>query len=155
MRTNLPRVGQEGAPEYEIEFYEDDQGREPARAFMKALAPPKRRAIGVAINEVLEHLGPNVAGTDYGRNLGRGLYEFKVGEDAEQILRKAGKDPKPEPDEGKILLRVFFHAHGSKLILLLSGYDKAEHPSKPHQNKQIEEARKLLKHWKERQKATR
>jgi hypothetical protein len=82
-------------------------------------------------------------------------YEFRVDQDAEQILRKAGKDPKREPERGKILLRVFFHPHGNKLLLLLSGYDKAEHSSKPHQNAEIEEARRLLRYWKERQKKRR
>jgi hypothetical protein len=137
---------------YEIEFYEDDQGNEPALAFMRLLSGVKRRAIGVALTEVLEHLGPDVCNTDYGKNLGQGLYEFRVDQDAEEILRKAGKDPRPEPEEAKILLRVFFHAHGKKLILLLSGYDKGEHSSKPYQNAQIEAARKLLTNWKQRQK---
>jgi putative component of toxin-antitoxin plasmid stabilization module len=137
---------------YEIEFYEDDQGHEPALAFMQSLPGPKRRAIGVAINEFLRYLGSDVVRTDFGKSLGEGLYEFRVDQDAEQTLRKAGKNPKPEPERQKILLRVFFHPHGNKLLLLLSGYDKAEHSSKPHQNAQIEEARRLLRHWKERQK---
>jgi len=140
---------------YEIEFYEDDQGNEPALAFMRSLSGVKRRAIGVALTEVLEHLGPDVCNTDYGKNLGQGLYEFRVDQDAEEILRKAGKDPRPEPEEAKILIRIFFHPHGRKLILLLSGYDKAEQSSKTYQNQQIEAARKLLSHWKQKQKARR
>jgi hypothetical protein len=148
-------VSEPSTPVYEIEFYEDDGGHEPALAFMQSLTGPKRRAIGIAINEFLRYLGPDVVGTDFGKNLGGGLFEFRVDQDAEQILRKARKAARPEPEEEKILLRVFFHPHGKKLILLLSGYDKAEHPSKPYQNAQIEEARKLLKHWKERAKARR
>ena len=140
-------------PPYEIEFYVDDLGREPALSFMQSLTGLKRRAIGVALNEFLRHLGPDVVRTDFGKTLGGGLYEFRVDQDAEQILRKAGKAPRPEPSEGKILLRVFFHPHGRKLILLLSGYDKGEHTSKAYQNAQIEEARRLLSHWKEREKA--
>jgi phage-related protein len=139
-------------PPYEIEFCEDDAGHEPALAFMRSLSPVKRRAIGVAINEFLAYLGPDVVRTDFGKNLGRGLYEFRVDQDAEQILRKAGKVARPEVDEAKVLLRVFFHPHGNKLVLLLSGYDKAERPSKPHQNDQIEDARRLLKRWKDRAK---
>lgn len=147
-------MSEDDSPKYEIEFYEDDQGREPALAFMRSLSGVKRRAIGVALNEVLRHMGPDVASTDYGKNLGGGLFEFRIDRDAEEILRKAGKEPKPESEEAKILLRVFFHAHGKKLILLLAGYDKAEHPSKPHQNTQIEAARKLLNHWKQLQKVS-
>jgi phage-related protein len=140
---------------YEIEFYEDDEGNEPALAFMRSLAPLKKRAIGVAINEVLQYEGPNVADGNMGRNLGRGLYEFRLDQNAEQILRRKGKDPKPKADEGKILLRLFFHPHGDKLILLLCGYDKGEQPSKTHQQKEIEAARKLLKHWVEQEKSRR
>lgn len=152
MKKDAPSTTETESPKYEIEFYEDDQGREPALAFMRSLSGVKRRAIGVALREVLEHLGPDVCSTDYGKNLGGGLYEFRVDQDAEEILRKAGKDPRPEAEEAKILLRVFFHAHGRKLLLLLSGYDKAEHDSKPYQNAQIEAARKLLNHWKQREK---
>lgn len=94
-----------------------------------------------------------MVGSDFGKNLGGGLYEFRVDQDAEQILRKTGRHPKREPDEGKILLRLFFHAHGNRLILLLAGYDKAEHTSKAYQNKEIEAARKLLDHWKRRRRA--
>ena len=39
-------------PRYEIEFYEDDAGNEPALAFMRALSGVKKRAIGVALHEV-------------------------------------------------------------------------------------------------------
>jgi putative component of toxin-antitoxin plasmid stabilization module len=140
------------APAYEIEFYEDDNGHEPALEFMRSLSPVKRRAIGVALREVLQFLGPDVAEGNFGKNLGEGLFEFRLDQDAEQILRRKGKDARPEPDEEKILLRVFFHPHGGKLVLLLSGYDKGERPSKPYQQEQIEKALAHLKHWKERQK---
>ena len=78
-----------------------------------------------------------------------------VDQDAEQILRRAGKKAKPERDEERILLRVFFHPHGKKVVLLLSGYDKGKHTSAPYQNEQIAAARKLLEHWKQRQKTRR
>jgi hypothetical protein len=140
-------------PPYQVEFYEDDAGNEPALAFMRSLPGMKKRAIGVAINEVLQYLGPDVAEGNFGRNLGGGLYEFRLDQDAEQILRRSGKKPRPERDRLKILLRLFFHPHGKKLLLLLSGYDKGERPSRGHQQEQIDEARKMLSRWKEREKA--
>lgn len=142
-------------PLYAVEFYEDDNGGEPALAFMRALDPPKRRALGVAINEVLQHDGPDVANGNMGRNLGAGLYEFRLDQNAEQILRRQGKPAKSEKDEAKILLRLFFHPHGTKLLLLLCGYDKGERPSKSHQQREIDTARTLLKRWGEREKAKR
>jgi hypothetical protein len=104
------------------------------------------------MTEYLAHFGADVVGTDFGKSLGEGLYEFRLDQNAEQVLRKAGKDPRPETEEEKVLLRVFFHPYGKKIILLLSGYDKAEQPSKSHQNAEIEQARKLLRHWSEREK---
>lgn len=120
---------------------------------MRSLPGVKRRAIGVAINEVLQYLGPDVAEGNFGRNLGGGLYEFRLDQDAEQILRRSGRRARPERDRGKILLRVFFHPHGDKLLLLLCGYDKGERPSKGHQQDQIDEARRMLNRWKERERA--
>ncbi len=51
------------------------------------------------------------------------------------------------------MLRVFFHPHGDKLILLLGGYDKGARPSAKRQQAEIEIARKRLAHWRERQKS--
>lgn len=153
--TTKPPATERDEPRYEIEFFEDDDGTEPALTFMRSLTPLKKRAIGVAINEVLAYEGPNVAAGNMGRNLGRGLYEFKLDQNAEQILRRKGKDPRAETEEGKILLRVFFHPHGAKLVLLLSGYDKGEQPSRAHQQKEIAAARALLKKWLVREKPRR
>jgi hypothetical protein len=140
-------------PLFTIEFYEDDAGHEPALAFMRSLPGMKKRAIGVALHEVLAYLGPGVAEGNFGRNLGGGLYEFRLDQDAEQILRRSGKKARPERDEGRILLRVFFHPHGARLLLLLSGYDKGERPSRSHQQEQIDQARTMLNRWKEQGKA--
>ena len=43
----------------------------------------------------------------------------------------------------KILLRVFFCTAGRKIILLLSGYDKAKDPRHRRHEREIAEARKL------------
>lgn len=60
---------------------------------------------------------------------------------------KGGKKLPPE----EILLRVFCHAYGDRIVLLLGGYDKGEDPSKKRQNEEIEEARARLKRWKARE----
>jgi hypothetical protein len=48
-----------------------------------------------------------------------------------------------------VLLRVFCHAHGHKILLLLAGYDKGENPSPKRQNAEIKLAEKRLKRWRE------
>jgi len=44
----------------------------------------------------------------------------------------------------KVLLRVFVHFYGDKVILLLGGYDKGNDPKERRQQREIAKARKLL-----------
>jgi hypothetical protein len=50
----------------------------------------------------------------------------------------------------KLLLRVFFHVHGDKIIMLLEGYDKGAAPSAKAQQTKIASAQKRLQQWKAR-----
>jgi phage-related protein len=121
-------------PAYEIEFYETEDGDQPARRWMREeLTPTKRRAIGTAMNRILAEEGVNVCSSEWGKALGDGLYEFRLRDE----IQEAGVSE-------SILLRVFFHAFGDKIILLLGGYDKGEHPSSRRQQREIAEARRRL-----------
>ncbi|MEI6226952.1 MAG: hypothetical protein WCS72_19610, partial [Deltaproteobacteria bacterium] len=108
------------------------------------LTPTMRRALGFAMSEVLQVLGIGVCGTEFGKHLGDGLFEFRVRRDLREIT--GGR----AAEAGKILLRVFCHAHGNRLILLVGGYDKGEHPSPRRQNAEIELARARLRDWRRR-----
>jgi hypothetical protein len=55
----------------------------------------------------------------------------------------------------RVLLRVFVHFYGDRVILLLGGYDKRRDPSGRRQQREIKEARRLLTQFKERQRRTR
>jgi len=105
------------------------------------------------MNEILQHLGPRVVEGNFGDTLGGGLFEFRLDQDVEQILARKGKRAKTRDrgDGGRILLRVFCHAHGDRIILLLGGYAKRERPASRHQQQQIAIARERLKSWKARQ----
>jgi len=139
-------------PPYTLEFYEDEEGHEPVLDWLRRLTPRKRRAIGVAMFELLQYEGPHVVGTNFGKGLGGGIFEFRLDQDAAQVLGRKGKKARPEAGEtAKILLRVFCHAHGDRIVLLLGGYDKGERPSARQQQAQIELARTRLKDWKARQ----
>jgi hypothetical protein len=48
----------------------------------------------------------------------------------------------------KLLLRVFFHVHGDKVIMLLEGYDKGAAPSSQGAQTKIANAQKRLQQWK-------
>jgi phage-related protein len=139
-------------PPYTLEFYEDEHGHEPVLDWLRRLSPSKRRAIGVAMFEILQYEGPHVVGTNFGKGLGGGIFEFRLDQDAAQVLARKGKPARSETGEtAKILLRVFCHAHGDRIVLLLGGYDKRERPSARHQQAQIELAKARLKSWRAQQ----
>ena len=89
--------------------------------------------------------GLDVCGTEWGKQLGEGLFEFRVRHTAAETASMFGNDENGLPrQKERILLRVFCHAYGNRIVLLLSGYDKGDDPSEKRQAKEIKKARKLL-----------
>jgi len=112
---------------------------------MGTLAPQKRIALEEAIRLVLARRGLAVVETEFGKALGGGLYEFRLRWSAAEVQRKVeGVAGETAAKAEKIMLRVFFCTSGRKIILLLSGYDKARDPGKTRQGREIAQARKLL-----------
>jgi putative component of toxin-antitoxin plasmid stabilization module len=136
-----------------VEFYADDRGREPCRDWAERLSPQKRAAFIAAVRLVLARRGLDVMETEYGKALGGGLYEFRIRWTESEIRHKL--DGLPVGDVGRapeaIMLRVFFCTAGRRIILLLSGYDKARDVSERRQQREIGRARKLLRAWRESQ----
>lgn len=138
--------------EYEIEFYRDpDTGDEPVyRWLMEELSPVLRNLLGAAMRAVLQRDGIGVCESEFGKQLGGGLFEFRVAGNPQAIIdeerKRKGKHPKKiDPPAEAVLLRVFCHAYGKRIVLLLNGYDKAKDPSKKRQHAEIVTARKYLK----------
>ncbi|WP_320669572.1 hypothetical protein [Patulibacter defluvii] len=130
---------------FRLEFYADATGDQPVLRWLRdELTPTQRRAIGVALREILEIEGVGVCRGSYGKQLGGGLFEFRLCHDAGEILRSVGKPARAEPHGERVLLRVFCHAYGDRLILLLGGYDKGADPSTRRQQREIAEARSRL-----------
>lgn len=136
---------------FTLEFYADADGDQPVLRWLREeLTPTQRRAIGVAMAEILQIEGIGVCRGAYGKQLGDGLFEFRLRHDAGEILRSLGKPARDEPQRERILLRVFCHAHGDQLILLLGGYDKGADPSAKRQQREITEARRRLSDYRRR-----
>lgn len=132
---------------WEIEVFRTDDGKSPFVSWVRCLEPDKRATVIAAIEKQLGVLGIDVCRSELGKALGGGLYEFRIRHDEGVVRRKA--DGKGARKTGqRILLRVFFHVYGAKVILLLGGYDKGRHPSGKRQGKEIERARKSLKVFK-------
>ena len=100
--------------------------------------------------EILQEEGIGVCRGAYGKQLGEGLFEFRLRHDAAEILRSLGKQARDEPRSERILLRVLCHAHGDRLILLLGGYDKGADPSRTRQQREIAESRRRLADYRRR-----
>jgi phage-related protein len=93
-------------PRFTLEFYKDAAGRKPVLDWLRnKVSISTRRVVGTALREILQEQGMGVCGTAFWRQLGGGLFEFRL-------------------REGKLLLRAFCHAYGDKVILLLAAYDK-------------------------------
>jgi phage-related protein len=133
-------------PLYSLEFYEAPDGTLPVLEWLKSLPPSQRRAVGQAMDKVLQRDGMGVCGTEFGKQLGQGLFEFRVRASSADVLSPRDGDARP----WEMLVRIFCHAHGNKLILLLGGYDKAKDPSRKHQQTEIETARRRLSDWRRR-----
>ena len=136
------------AVDLEVEFYEDG-GHKPVETFLAGLDSTKRLAVIAAIEQVLAKQGIGVCRSSWGRMLGGGLFEFRVRHTAAEIRQMFGGDPPSgradnEGPPGKVLLRVFCHAYGNRIVLLVGGYDKGKHPSTKRQQQEIETARKRL-----------
>lgn len=135
--------------EWTTEFYEDDAGRRPVELWMESLTVAEFAALRAAILRVLDVRGIELGSTPWLKALGEGLFEVRVRHDAETIEALYGATSHAEqPTQRKILLRLFVHFHGNKVILLLHGYDKGGNDSPRQQDKEIQEARKRLAHWK-------
>jgi hypothetical protein len=136
-------------PGYKIEFFRSVDGSEPVRRFIDSLSNDKRDALLAALAHVLARQGLDVCRSEWGKQLGGGVAEFRLRHDEREILvrDRVTMSDLPGSSPEKILLRVFFHAHGKRLILLLSGYDKGARPNARHQQREIERARTHLKEW--------
>lgn len=133
-----PRAGIPPVPTYQLEFYEDERGEKPVlRWIREELTLTQRSELGQAMRAQLQERGIGVCATEYGKPLGRGLFEFRL----RRALEDAGE---------KILLRVFCHAYGNKVVLLLGGYDKGADPSPGRQRDEIALSRRRLVDWQRR-----
>jgi hypothetical protein len=179
-------------PPYKIEFYADEHGRKPVLQWIeRKLSVTQRRALVLAIEEVLAHEGLDVVESEFGKPTSvAGVHEFRLRQDENEMAARvesrvaarvvdsaaeeAGDEEEEDQDSCKeaegndgdqgepeatprkkrgerVFLRVFFHAHGDKVILLLAGYDKGKNPSSRHESKVIGDAGARLTDWRRQQ----
>lgn len=140
------------AGDWTPEPFEADDGSVPFQRFIDDLSDFKFVALDTAIDRVLSARGIDLVRTEWLKALGEGLHEFRVRHDADEFARMfGGAAPEVDGQPEKVLLRVFVHFHGQKVVLLLGGYDKGNDPKERRQQREIAEARRLLRQFKERE----
>ena len=139
---------------FTLEYYQSPDGDEPVRRWIFSdLDEHERRAIVLALEHILRVHGLDVCKTEYGRHLGQGLFEFRLRHNEAELQRRLHPDlPSAGAMTDSVLLRVFCHAHGPRVILLLAAYDKGADPSKKRQQREIATARRRLRDFRSRRK---
>lgn len=146
----------EGVPKaggmWTVEVYEDPEGAQSFTSWLNRLSEAKFVALDAAIRLVLSERGLDLVRTEWLKPLGEGLHEFRVRHDVDEIEQMfGGRDARYRPRQ-PILLRVFVHFHGSRVVLLLGGYDKGRDPNEKKQEREIKRARKSLEDWRRQEK---
>ena len=126
----------------------DADGFCPFAASVARLDSYQQAVLDACVAHILAPMGMAVASTEWGKALGRGLYELRIRRSLHAIRTWGLSDPPPasSPQEREpVLLRVFFTVHGSRVVLLFQAYDKGGDPSDKRQRKEIAEARRHLR----------
>lgn len=134
-------------PPFTLEFWADEDGREPVRDWLKELPKATRKLAGSLMNEVLQWHGTNVCETRRGRHVAPGVFEFRIDDTLELRVGNTRR-------VSRVVLRIFCHAYGEQIVLLLAAYDKSAAPGKKRQQAVIATAKQRLSSWQERRKRT-
>lgn len=143
--------------DWTLEVFDAADGSCPFERFVaRELSPFKRQSLDAALRLRLARGGIDLARTEWLKALGDGLHEFRVRHTAAEIAEMFGGDPPDvaHPPEA-VLLRVFVHFHGARVVLLLAAYDKGNDPGRKRQDREITRARKLLTQFEEQQRRER
>ena len=115
--------------------------------FARSLREYEQVVLDAAITKVLAFEGPAICESEWGKALGRGLYEFRIRKSLDAILKSHGV-AQARGGKRPVLLRVFCAFERGRVVLLLGGYDKGKDSSVSRQQREIAAARRVLAEWK-------
>lgn len=118
---------------------------------MGGLSDFKFVALDAAIQRVLLVRGLELVRTEWLRPLGGGLHEFRLRHTRAEVERMFGDGTRStDSPRERVLLRVFVHFYGDRVVLLLGGFDKGRFPGRKRQDREIARARRSLAQFKAR-----
>lgn len=108
-----------------LEPFVADDGSVAFGGFMSDLSEGAIDALDLAVELelVLTVRGIDLVSTEWLKPLGGGLHEFRIRHEASEVAHMFGGSPEPGPKRHRVLLRVFVHFHGDRVVLLLGGYE--------------------------------
>ena len=116
--------------------------------FIESLPPYERKVLILAITRVLLVMGMSICTGEWGKPLGGGLYEFRIGKSLDAIHSLAGLiPPRISGSDRKVLLRIFCAFYGNRIVVIHHGYDKKRDSSPKRQQREISRARHLHAEW--------
>lgn len=118
--------------------------------FARSLREYEQVVLDAAITKVLAIEGPAICESEWGKALGRGLYEFRIRKSLDAILKASGES-QLRGGSRPVLLRVFCAFERGRVVLLLGGYDKLKDSSGRRQQREIAATRRVLAEWKRQQ----
>lgn len=135
-----------------VEVWEDANGRSPFGQWFNKLDEYDQAVVDATIKEIVMPLGMDICQTEWGKPLKDGLYEIRIRRSLATLVNLG----KPEEEwellpawaDKTVLLRIFCTFHGNRIVLLFQGYDKGKDPSPKRQQREIKQARKHLRAWK-------
>ena len=118
--------------------------------FARSLREYEQVVLDAAITKVLAIEGPAICESEWGKAVGRGLYEFRIRKSLDAILKTRGV-AQARGGKRPVLLRVFCAFERGRVVLLLGGYDKRKDSSGSRQQREIAAARRVLADWNRQQ----
>jgi hypothetical protein len=135
---------------WRVEIWQDDRtGTSGFERWFRRADPYTQAVVDAALTHVVEPHGLGLAGTEWCRALGDGLYEVRVRQSLAAVLSRAHLQPPERFGRARrtVLLRIFVTFHGPRVVLLLHAYDKGRDPSERRQRREIATARRHLAAW--------
>lgn len=115
--------------------------------FFRGLPSYEQAVVSAAIEKVLEVYGQDICSGSWGKPLGGGLYEFRIGTTLDSLMLGDSDYVEAAGNDKKVLIRIFCAFYGEKVALLHHGYNKGKDPSAKRQQREIKAARKIHKRW--------
>jgi hypothetical protein len=113
-------------------------------AFLSDLQPAVQDLITGAIRNILRLDGLSLLADGWLKDLGDGLFEFRVGPTRRKVRRRSRQDADNSFDSD-LLVRIFCTFISETEIIILHFYDKTQDRTRSTQKSEIETARELLK----------